>query len=171
MRPDKSPRAASSQASLEDELANIRDLVIPDPAAALSSAESILRTNADPRVFRVAAEACRRLGLQDDAISAELAAIQAALSSGELAAAAAAQSENRSSDALTIVQSLLDRQPDDLLALTIAAEAEIRIHERLRGGATSAGTAPGWRLSIGDMALNRWVTPVAPATKAVRISS
>lgn len=125
MHPNKSPSAVGPQASLEDDLSNIRDLVISDPAAALSSAESILKTNADPRVFRVAAEACRRLGLQEDAISAELAAIQAALSSAELAEAAAAQSEDRSSDALTIVQSFLKQQPDDLLALTIAAEAEI----------------------------------------------
>ena len=125
MRPDKSPSTAGSQANFEDELADIRGLVISDPAAALGSAESMLKTNADPRVFRVAAEACRRLGLEEDAVSAELAAIQTALSSAELAEAALAQSENRSSDALAIIQSFLNRQPDDLLALTIAAEAEI----------------------------------------------
>ena len=125
MLPDKSLGAVGSQSSFEDALASIQDLMISDPAAALSSAEAMLNTKADTRLFRVAAEACRRLGLEQDAISAELAAIQAALSNAELAEAAAAQSEDRSSDALTIVQSFLDGQPDDLLALTIAAEAEI----------------------------------------------
>jgi tetratricopeptide (TPR) repeat protein len=117
----KPPRDAKTAVS---EVARILE---QDASGALERAETFLRSYPDPRLFRLAAEACRRLGLQGDAISAELAAIQAGLADAELGRAAAAQSEDRSSDALAILEPFLKRHPDDLLALTIAAEAEITL--------------------------------------------
>ncbi len=111
----------------ETAVSEVERVLQQNPSGALELAESLLRPYPEPRLFRLAAEACRRLGLEGDAFSAELAAIQAALSDTELSSAAAAQSEDRSRDALAILDQFLTRYPDDLLALTIAAEAEITL--------------------------------------------
>ena len=63
--------------SIDNLLAAVRDLLDSDPRSALDHAEMLLPSTPDPRVFRLAAEACRRLGMADEAEDAELAAIQA----------------------------------------------------------------------------------------------
>jgi tetratricopeptide (TPR) repeat protein len=128
MKPPLDPEAAVSE---------VARVLQQDASQALERAETFLRSCPDPRLFRLAAEACRRLGLAEDAVSAEIAAIQAGLANAELGRAAATLSEDRSSDALAMVETYLKRQPDDLLALTIAAEAEINL----------------WRLDLAEVKL------------------
>jgi len=137
-----SDRAAAAQAKpsgqLDRQLSIVRSLSQEDPAQALKLAEALLPSNRDPRVFRLAADACRRLGLHDDAVAAELAGIQAGLADPELARAASTGADGRWDETLRIAQDFLEARPDDLLAMTIAAEAETRLwkleqaEERLR---------------------------------------
>lgn len=121
-RQDSAPVEASN---LDEALAQVLRLLDENPDAALTQAEKLLRVHPDPRLFRLAAEACRKLGLDGDAVSAELAAIQAGFSNRELERAAIAQSEGRPNDAFVIAEQFLRGEPDDLLALTIAAEAAV----------------------------------------------
>lgn len=100
------------------------DLVEADPGKALSLVEAQLRHTPEPRLFRIAAEACRRLGQDGDAQDAELAAIQAAFRVPELNAAAIAKDEGRHTESRDLIERYLDACPDDLLALTMAAEAD-----------------------------------------------
>ena len=109
-----------------DALEPLCRLLDSDPKRALSGAEQLLRTVPEPRVFRLAAEACRRMGLNDDAEDAELAGIQAAFRVQELNDAAVAGEEGRAAESRDAVNRYLDRHPDDLLALTMAAEADIQ---------------------------------------------
>jgi len=115
--------------SFDKLIAGLRDLLDEDPRVALEHAEKLLPSAPDPRVFRIAAEACRRLGLADDAEDAELAAIQAGFRSSELNAAAVANQEGRNDDSRAIVDRFLEDHPDDLLAQTMAAEADIHAWE------------------------------------------
>lgn len=115
-----------SSAIPENLLAAVRDLLDSDPRTALEQAEMLLPTAPDPRVFRLAAEACRRLGMAADAEDAELAAIQAGFRSPELNQAAVANQEGRNEDSRAIVARFLEGHPDDLLALTMAAESDVR---------------------------------------------
>ena len=122
--------AARVQArDLDEALKRARRLLVENPQAALAQAETLVRADPDPRVYRLAAEACRRLGMHADSISAELAGIQAGLSSRELEPAAIAQSDGQFHDALAIAETFLRREPDDLLALTIAAESAMSLWE------------------------------------------
>lgn len=124
--------------SFDKLLAGLRDLLDTDPRAALEHAERLLPSVPDPRVFRAAAEACRRLGMTADAEDAELAAIQAGFGVSELNAAAVAGQDGRNAEAREIVDRFLETHPDDLLALTMAAESDVhawrleRAEERLR---------------------------------------
>ena len=80
---------------LEEDLASARELLTIDPREALRVVEARLPTAPDPRLFRLAAEACRRLGLDADAEDAELAAIQAGFRVPELNNAAVAAQDGR----------------------------------------------------------------------------
>ena len=113
--------------SFEDALANGQRLLDRDPAAALQQAETLFRLKRDPRVYRLAAAACRKLGRTADAENAELGAIDASLDEPELQRAAVAGSEGQSAQSLAIARNFLQGQPDDLLALIIAAEASINL--------------------------------------------
>jgi len=120
-----------------DELQALHQTLETDPQGALTRAEQILRTAPEPRVFRLAAEACRCLGLDDDAEDAELAGIQAGFRVPELNAAAIARQDGRADESRDMVDRYLDEYPNDLLALTMAAEGDIhswqveRAQERL----------------------------------------
>lgn len=135
-----SPPAAplGVEVSIDNLLAAVRDLLDSDPRTALEQAEALLPSTRDPRIFRLAAEACRRLDMTDDAADAELAAIQAGFRVSELNDAAVALQEGLRADSRAILDRFLASQPDDLLALTLAAEADIydwaleRAEERLR---------------------------------------
>lgn len=124
--------------NIANDLTAARQLLAKDPREALNLTQAMLRSAPDPRVFRIAAEACRRLGMEADAEDAELAAIQAGLRVPELIKAAEAAREGRGSEAKAIVDRFLRAEPGDLLALTMAAEADVqawrleRAEERLR---------------------------------------
>lgn len=111
----------------ETALANGQRLLESDPDAALRQAEALVRIKRDARVYRLAADACRRLGMAADAAGAELGAIEVSLSDPKLRKAAAQQSEGRSVQARKIAEDFLRAHPDDLLALTLAAEASISL--------------------------------------------
>src|SRR4051812_38113160 len=114
-----------SGGTLQSNLADARELLAQDPARALAFVESRLPSFPDRRLFRIAAEACRRLGLESDAEDAELAAIQAAFKTPELDQAAVAGDEGRHVEARAMIEQFLLQEPDDLLALTMAAECDI----------------------------------------------
>src|SRR5262249_34319547 len=143
--------AAAANAIPDSLLAAVRDLLESDPRAALEQAELLLPTAPDPRIFRLAAEACRRLGLSTDAEDAELAAIQAGFRVPELNEGAIANHERRHTEARASIDGFLESHPDDLLALTMAAEADTaeweldRGEERLR---TVLGRAPSFLRAI-----------------------
>lgn len=113
--------------SYEDALLNGHRLLEKDPNSALKQAETLVRLKKDPRAFRLAAAACRELGFTKDAEGAELGGIEAGLASPELKKAAIASAESQYSNALAIAERFLRAEPDDLLALTIAAEASIGV--------------------------------------------
>src|SRR5687768_4713816 len=115
--------------SFEEAVSNCERLLDSDPAAALKQAEALVRVKQDPRVFRLAALACRKLGFEADAQGAELGGIQASLDEPTMKEAAIAQAEGRSEDALRIAERRLETEPDHLLATTIAAEALIELLE------------------------------------------
>ena len=133
------------------DLARLRELLGHDPGGALAQTEELLRVAPEPRVFRLAAEACRRLDLEQDAEDAELAGIQAAFRVPELNDAAVAAQDGRDAESRALVDRYLETCPDDLLALTMAAEADIhsweieRAEERLR---TVLGRAPHFLRAI-----------------------
>ena len=116
-------------ASFEEALADGRRVLDSDPAAALKQAELLVRRRPDARVFRLAAQACRKLGMQADAEGAELGGIQASLGDPDLKVAAQALAEGRAADAMRIASKFLENQPDDLLAMTLTAEAAIATWE------------------------------------------
>jgi tetratricopeptide (TPR) repeat protein len=125
--------AAKTAGSLDKLHAGLRDLLDQDPRAALEHAEKLLPAAPDPRFFRIAAEACRCLGMAGDAEDAELAAIQAGFRIPELNEAAVAQHEGRYEDSRETLDHFLEKHPDDLLALTMAAEADMQHWELERG--------------------------------------
>src|SRR5262245_34692839 len=96
-----------SKALPENLLVAVRDLVDSDPRAALEQAEMLLPTAPDPRLFRLAAEACRRLGMIADAEDAELAGIQAGFRSPELNSAAIANQDGRNDESRAIIDRVL----------------------------------------------------------------
>ncbi|HEY6661429.1 MAG TPA: sulfotransferase [Sphingomicrobium sp.] len=143
--------SGSNDPGIDNLVAAVRDLLETDPRAALQSAEMLLPTAPDPRVFRLAAAACRRLGMTADAEDAELAGIQAGFRVRELNDAAVAGQDGRNGEAREIVDCFLEAHPDDLLALTMAAESDVhawqleRAGERLR---TVLGRAPSFLRAI-----------------------
>ena len=115
--------------SFEEALANGQRLLDQHPSAALKQAETLARLKQDARVFRLAAAACRKLGMTVDAEGAELGAIEASLAEPELEEAAIAETEGRHEEARALSEDFLSRQPDDLLAATLAAESAISLWE------------------------------------------
>lgn len=113
--------------SFEEGLANGLVLLDQDPASALKQAETLIRVRQDARVFRLAAEACRKLGMKADAEGAELGAIQASMADPRVSRIAVAESEGRIGDARSIAQQFLRDQPNDLLAQTLVAETSIKL--------------------------------------------
>ena len=118
---------AADLRNLDEALDQVQRLLEQDPEAALTQAETLVSAYRDPRLFRLAAEACRRLGRHEDSVAAELAGIQAGFANRELERAAIAQSEGRFTEALAIVEDYLRGEPDDLLGMTIAAEAAMTL--------------------------------------------
>lgn len=108
----------------EDALASLSNLLPSDPARVLDGAMRIATQRPDPRAFRLAAEALRQLGRPEEAAQAELQAIAAGFAP-PLKLARAAQQSRRSEEAKSLAEDYLKSNPDDLLAMTIVAEAEL----------------------------------------------
>ena len=113
----------------EEALANGHRLLDQNPSAALKQAEALVRLRKDARVFRLAAEACRKLGFNADAEGAELGAIEASLQQPELKQAAQLLADGENIQARDSADNFLAANPDDLLAMTIAAEASMALWE------------------------------------------
>ena len=111
--------------SVDEALANGRRLLNEHPKAALQQAETLLKLGPDPRALRLAAAAHRKLGETKKAEAAEIVAIEAALPDLRLKAASQAEYEGRIEEASMIAAAFLKEQPDDLLAMTISAEAAV----------------------------------------------
>jgi tetratricopeptide (TPR) repeat protein len=124
MTSDSNNPAEAGAHRLSDDVAASMEMLEQNPNLALNFVETRLPSNPDPELFRIAAEACRRLGLNTDAEDAELSGIQAGFQNPELNAAAIAREDGRHDESYAIVLAFLDIHPDDLLALTMAAEAE-----------------------------------------------
>jgi tetratricopeptide (TPR) repeat protein len=115
--------------SFEEALANGHRLLDQDPAAALKQAETLIRIQRDARVYRLAAAACRKLGLKADAEGAELGAIEASIRSLELKRATLLLSEGHAFEAKATAEEFLREFPDDLLAKMIISEASLALWE------------------------------------------
>lgn len=111
--------------SVEETLARIRELVDTAPAEALKQAHALIRKAPDARALRLAAAAHRRLGDASAAEMAELAGIKVSLDDPALNDAATALRQSRRLDAKRIADGVLAEEPDNLAALTIAAEVAI----------------------------------------------
>ena len=119
-------RVQERGASFEEVLAQGVDLLDRDPQGALDRAEILLRWGPQPRTFELAAAAMRRLGELADAEQSELSGIKASFSVRELEEAALAGRESREDVARAILEQFLSNQPENLLALTMAAELDIQ---------------------------------------------
>ena len=113
--------------TVEEGLANGRMLLDEHPQAALKQAQTLLKLGPDPRILRLAAAAHRKLGEVSEADAAECAGIQQSLPMPCLKAAAQAEHDGRSGEASAMAAQQLIQQPDDLLAMTISAEAAISL--------------------------------------------
>ena len=139
-----SPGVQTRGGSFEEGLANGRKLLASHPAVALQQANTLLRGGPDPRALELAAAALRRLGRAAEAEQAELSAINASFAIRELDDVAVAGSEGRDDEARAGLDRFLAREPDNLLALTMAAEMDIgewdleRAEARLREVLTRA---------------------------------
>lgn len=120
-------QAQLARDKFEEALAQARQLVDLDPASALKQAQTLIRMAPDPRALRVAAAAHRQLGQRIEAERAELTAIKASFQLPIFRQATGALRQDRRPDAKWIADAVLEHEPDDLLALTIAAEAEVAL--------------------------------------------
>jgi tetratricopeptide (TPR) repeat protein len=110
-------------------LAEARRLLESDPASALKQTQILIRSVPDPRALRVAAAAHRRLGQNVEAELAELAGVKVSLDDPALKEAAGAARQGRRLDAKRMADAVLREEPEDLVALTIAAEAAIAMRQ------------------------------------------
>lgn len=116
---------ATRGGDFERALANGRALLANHPEVALSQAQTLLKIAREPRALRLAAAAYRALGRSDEAAAAEMGAIGASLSDPLHERAAQAQREGRNGEAIAMLAGVLANNPDNLLALTIGAEARL----------------------------------------------
>ena len=123
------PIARTSGKTFDEVLDTGRSLLGQNPAAALQSAQLLLQADLDPRALQLAAAALRQLGRPDEAEQAELTGIKASFAIQELDDAAVAGHDGRNEESRIMVERFLATQPDNLLALTMAAEADIHAWE------------------------------------------
>lgn len=111
--------------SYEEGLANGRRLLATHPSVALQQANTLLRGGPEPRALQLAAAALRRLGRDEEAEQAELSAIKASFSIRALDDVAVAGRDGRDEEARAGLERFLAVEPENLLALTMAAEMDI----------------------------------------------
>ena len=119
------PLVQTRGGTFEEALASGRRLLVEQPAAALQQAQSLLRFGPEPRALELAAAAFRSLGRTAEAEQAELTAIKVSFAISELDDAAVAGQEGRNVESRELVELFLQENPGNLLALTMAAEAQI----------------------------------------------
>jgi tetratricopeptide (TPR) repeat protein len=128
MREPIRPPTETQGGTIDQALANGLALLATNPETALIQALTILkRGGTDPRAFRLAAAAHRKLGEVDQAHRAELAAIHHSGRVPALAAAAKALEDGQPGEASRIAAEHLRSSPDDLAALTLSAESAIAL--------------------------------------------
>ena len=120
------PRVQDRSVRFEEVLAEGIKLLDQDPQAALDRAELLLRWGPHPSTFQLAAAAMRRLGEDADAEQSELSGIKASFAVPQLEEAVAAGRDGREAESRAIIERFLSDQPDNLLALTMAAELDIQ---------------------------------------------
>jgi len=120
-----SPGVQTRGGSFEEGLANGRRLLASHPAVALQQAHTLLRAGPEPRALQLAGAALRSLGRGADAEQAELSAIKASFAIRELEQAAIAGQDGRGDEARAALERARQREPENLLALTMAAEADM----------------------------------------------
>lgn len=129
---------SQARGGFDESLAAGQRLLDHDPAAALAQAQALLRLGLEPRALQLAAAALRALGEPEEAEKAELTAIKASFAIQELDDAAVASHDGRKAEARAMIERFLTGYPDNLLALTMAADEDIsawaleRAEERLR---------------------------------------
>lgn len=109
-------------------IANARQLLNGQPAAALAQAQAILEavpTSAE--AHRLTAHALRALGREAEAQDASLAAVAATIHDPEMVAAAVALAENRLPDAEAALRGRLRQDATDVAAIRMLAEVAGRI--------------------------------------------
>lgn len=136
--PGASPSDQAREEQFRKTLASGHELLEQDPGGALSLAQQLLREDLHPQALQLAAAALRKLNRTTEAEQAELTAIKASFAIQELDDAAVAGHEGRNEESRLMVERFLAREPDSLLALTMAGEADMhaweleRSEERLR---------------------------------------
>lgn len=113
--------------SFEKALTAASDLLAVDPAEALERANKIAAEMPNPRAFRIAAAALRALERPEEAARVELQGIRFGFTD-PLKRARAAQQALRSGEAKSLAEAYLRNSPDDLIAMTIAAEAALALN-------------------------------------------
>lgn len=99
-----------------------------DPARALALAEAMIAADADcAEAHRIAAHALRRLGREDAAQAASLAAVSAAIHDPEMMAAGLALAQDRLPEAEAALRDRLRRDATDVAAIRMLAEVAGRL--------------------------------------------
>ncbi|KTE16763.1 tetratricopeptide repeat-containing sulfotransferase family protein [Sphingopyxis sp. H115] len=112
----------------DEALANARRLLNGQPGAALEQARAIVgAVPTSAAAHRIAAEALRRLGREDEAAEAALAAVAAAVHDEAMIDTALALAENRLPDAEAALRARLKEDPTDVAAIRMLAEVAGRI--------------------------------------------
>jgi tetratricopeptide (TPR) repeat protein len=114
--------------TLDQALANARQLLNGQPAAALAQARAIVdEVPTSAAAHRLAAHALRLLGREEEAQAASLAAVSAAIHDEAMVAAALALSENRLPDAEGALRGRLREDATDVAAIRMLAEVAGRL--------------------------------------------
>lgn len=114
--------------SHDEALANARNLLRDQPAAALAQARAILdAVPTSTAAHRLAAHALRALGRESEAQAAALAAVSAAIHDDAMVDAGLALAENRLSDAEAALRQRLREDATDVAAIRMLAEVAGRI--------------------------------------------
>ncbi|QCB53384.1 tetratricopeptide repeat protein [Sphingopyxis sp. PAMC25046] len=114
--------------TLDQALANARQLLNGQPGAALAQARAIIdAVPVSAAAHRLAAQALRALGREDEAQAASLAAVSATVHDEAMVAAALALTENRLPDAEGALRQRLREDATDVAAIRMLAEVAGRI--------------------------------------------
>lgn len=114
--------------TLDQALANARQLLNGQPGAALAQARAIIdAVPVSAAAHRLAAQALRTLGREEEAQAASLAAVSATVHDETMVAAALALTENRLPDAESALRQRLREDATDVAAIRMLAEVAGRI--------------------------------------------